>query len=82
MFLNPYGMQVKWETIEAIAETQAIDLWLLFPLGVAVNRLLRNDGQISPKVAQRLDEMFGTSEWQSFFFREDLNKISLTQSLN
>ncbi len=71
MFLDPYGMQVKWETIEAIANTKAIDLWLLFPLGVAVNRLLRNDGQISPKIKQRLDDMFGTSEWQEFFFRED-----------
>ena len=71
MFLDPYGMQVKWETIEAIAKTQAIDLWLLFPLGVAVNRLLRNDGQISPKVEQRLTEMFGTAEWQEFFFKED-----------
>ncbi len=71
MFLDPYGMQVKWETIEAIAKTQAIDLWLLFPLGVAVNRLLRNDGQISPKIEQRLSDMFGTAEWQEFFFRED-----------
>jgi three-Cys-motif partner protein len=71
MFLDPYGMQVKWETIESIASTKAIDLWLLFPLGVAVNRLLRNDGQLSPKIKQRLDDMFGTSEWQEFFFQED-----------
>lgn len=71
MFLDPYGMQVKWETIEAIANTKAIDLWLLFPLGVAVNRLLKKDGQISSKVKLRLDDMFGTSEWQEFFFKED-----------
>ncbi len=44
MFLDPYGMQVDWPLIEAIARTQAIDLWLLFPLGVAVSRLLtRNE---------------------------------------
>jgi three-Cys-motif partner protein len=40
VFLDPYGMQVDWATIEAIASTKAIDLWLLFPLGMAVNRLL------------------------------------------
>jgi three-Cys-motif partner protein len=40
MFLDPYGMQVDWPLIETIARTEAIDLWLLFPLGVAVNRLL------------------------------------------
>ena len=71
MFLDPYGMQVKWETIEAIAKTKAIDLWILFPLGVAVNRLLRNDGQISEKVKLRLDEMFGTKNWQDNFFQEN-----------
>jgi three-Cys-motif partner protein len=70
MFLDPYGMQVKWETIEAIAKTQAIDLWILFPLGVAVNRLLRRDGKIIPKHKERLNDMFGTDEWQTAFFKE------------
>lgn len=71
MFLDPYGMQVKWETIEAIARTKAIDLWILFPLGVAVNRLLRNDGQISEKVKLRLDELSGTTDWQDNFLQEN-----------
>ena len=31
LFLDPYGMQVEWATIEAVAKTKAIDLWLLFP---------------------------------------------------
>ncbi len=39
LFLGPFGMQVEWETIEAIAATRAIDLWLLFPLGIGVKRL-------------------------------------------
>ena len=46
LFLDPYGMQVEWKTIEAIASTKAIDLWLLFPLGIGVNRLLKRDGDI------------------------------------
>src|SRR5713101_5337050 len=40
VFLDPFGMQVEWSLIETLGRTQAIDLWLLFPLGVAVNRLL------------------------------------------
>jgi len=62
-------MQVKWETIEAIAKTQAIDLWILFPLGVAVNRLLKKDGNISEPIKRRLDEMFGTEDWFEAFFK-------------
>jgi three-Cys-motif partner protein len=34
LFLDPFGMQVEWSTLEAVARTQAIDVWILFPLGV------------------------------------------------
>jgi len=69
LFLDPFGMQVKWETIEAIASTKAIDLWLLFPIGVAVNRLLKKDGKITPSWKQRLDKLFGTTEWYKAFYQ-------------
>lgn len=54
VFLDPYGMQVEWKTIKSIAVTQAIDLWILFPLGT-VNRLLKNDGEIRSSLRARLD---------------------------
>ncbi|NLW09134.1 MAG: three-Cys-motif partner protein TcmP [Firmicutes bacterium] len=68
MFLDPYGMQVRWDTIEAIARTKAIDLWLLFPLGVAVNRMLKNDGNINESWAEKLDTLFGTRDWYGEFY--------------
>lgn len=70
VFLDPYGMQVKWATIEAIARTQAIDLWILFPLGVAVNRLLKKNADITEPTKQILNEMFGTTDWFGEFFKE------------
>jgi three-Cys-motif partner protein len=69
MFLDPYGMQVEWTTIKAVAQTRAIDLWYLFPLGVAVNRLLRLDGQIRTAECHRLDQMFGSHDWYGAFYR-------------
>ena len=36
VFLDPFGMQVEWKTIELIAGTKAIDLWLLFPMGPSI----------------------------------------------
>ena len=33
LFLDPYGMQVEWSTIEAVAKTEAIDMWLPLSLG-------------------------------------------------
>lgn len=69
LFLDPFGMQVTWETIEAIAQTEAIDLWLLFPLGVAINRILTRTGKISPTWRAKLDAMFGASDWYDEFYR-------------
>src|SRR2546430_906915 len=69
VFLDPYGMEVEWATIEAIAQTHAIDLWLLFPLGQAVNRLLTRHGPPEEPWAQRLTRMFGTEVWKGAFYR-------------
>jgi three-Cys-motif partner protein len=33
VFLDPYGMQVAWRTVEILGATNGIDLWYLFPLG-------------------------------------------------
>lgn len=68
LFLDPFGMQVPWSTIASIAKTEAIDLWYLFPIGIAVNRLLKKDGNIKPSIKKRLDEVFGTPEWYETFY--------------
>ena len=70
LFLDPFGMQITWETIEAIAQTQAIDLWLLFPLGVAVNRILTKSGRISSGWRSKLDAMFGATDWYDVFYQK------------
>jgi len=69
LFLDPYGMQVKWTTIKAIADTKAIDLWVLFPLS-AVNRLLTKSGEIHPSNRKSLNEFFGTEAWYDKFYRQ------------
>jgi three-Cys-motif partner protein len=69
MFLDPYGMQVSWQSIKAIAETEAIDLWLLFPLGAGVNRMLPKDGNISQAWRDKLNDLFGTDSWYDEFYK-------------
>jgi three-Cys-motif partner protein len=68
VFLDPYGMQVDWITIEAIAETRAIDLWVLFPLAVAVGRILTKNEPPPAEWALALTRFFGTDEWLSVFY--------------
>lgn len=79
VFLDPFGMQVRWDTVRAIAETEAIDLWILFPLGIGANRLLTNDGNIPEGWRERLTEVFGTEEWEDRFYETTQTLFGETQ---
>ncbi len=45
-------------------------MWYLFPLGVAVNRLLKKDGQLDAITHQRLNELFGKDDWYPVFYND------------
>jgi len=69
VFLDPFGMQVDWTTIEQIALTRAIDLWILFPI-FGVVRMLRDKPDIIPlSWAARLDKVFGCHDWIDSFYK-------------
>jgi three-Cys-motif partner protein len=69
LFLDPYGMQVEWKTIEAVAATKAIDMWLLFPLGMGINRVLTKSGDIPASWRSRVDVLLGNETWYEEFYR-------------
>lgn len=68
VFLDPFGMQVEWNTIELIAKTEAIDLWILFPIGT-VNRLLKRNGDIRLSIRNKLNKFFGDDDWFQLFYQ-------------
>jgi three-Cys-motif partner protein len=74
VFLDPFGMEVDWTLIEALAETKAVDLWILFPL-FATNRLLVKSGKIPIAWAARLTRVFGTSDWQKEFYETESSTL-------
>ncbi len=70
LFLDPLGAQVKWKTVEYIAQTRAIDLWWLFPLS-AINRLLcKNKRKIPDTWKTKITNVFGTDEWEEKFYAQ------------
>jgi three-Cys-motif partner protein len=64
VFLDPFGFEVKWETVEALARTHAVDLWYLVPTGIGINRQITKDGRILPEGGVLIDSMLGTDEWR------------------
>jgi len=58
-FVDPYGMQVSWESIQAL-KNLGVDLWILVPTGVGANRLLTRNGEnISVTWAETLQRFLG-----------------------
>jgi len=62
LFLDPFGFEIEWATIRAIARTCAIDLWLFIPAGMGVNRLSRSGG-FPAAWRDRLDVLLGRTDW-------------------
>ena len=71
VFLDPYGLQVSWATLVAISRTKALDVWILFPSGIGLNRLLRNDGNLPQEWQETLDRSLGSAEWRSAFYKSE-----------
>lgn len=67
VFLDPYALHLRWETLEAIARTEAMDVWMLFP-AMAINRMLPRDGEVPDSWAKRLTEAFGEDTWRDAFY--------------
>ena len=71
VFLDPFGMQVPWNTIELLAETRAVEVFVNFPVGMAIQRLLRRDGRFTSRQRAKLDQYFGSPEWFPVVYQED-----------
>jgi three-Cys-motif partner protein len=68
MFLDPFGNQVGWNTLEAIAHTRAIDVWYLFPSHLGINRQISDGAEYDEAKAASLDWVLGTGSWRDEFF--------------
>ena len=68
LFLDPYGMSVPWATLEAVARTQAIDVWYLFPLNGVIRQLARDERCVDTSKADALDRVLGTPSWRDAFY--------------
>lgn len=70
VLLDPFGMQLDWTTIRALKDIKHIDLWILVPSGVIINRLLTRSGKIM--CPERMKTSFGMSidEIQNYFYEE------------
>jgi three-Cys-motif partner protein len=69
VFLDPYGMSVKWKTFKLLAATGRVDVWYLFPLHAVLRQLARDFAAVDPAKTASLNEIFGRPDWQTDLYR-------------
>ncbi|RWC82139.1 MAG: three-Cys-motif partner protein TcmP [Mesorhizobium sp.] len=65
VFLDPFSLQVEWKTLQALAATEALDVWYLFPIRDVTRQLAHKISGIGPKI-KRLDLVLGP-EWRELY---------------
>jgi three-Cys-motif partner protein len=70
-FIDPYGMSLDWSSVE-ILKGYGIDMWILVPTGIGVNRLLKTNGDISEALLKKLEKFLGLKrdEILKYFYKE------------
>ena len=66
LFLDPFGMDLEWSTIEQISQTRALEMFLNFPV-MALNRtILSNDPHaLTEAQIERMNRFWGSVEWRA-----------------
>lgn len=59
VLLDPFGMQIDWSSIEKL-KGKRVDIWILIPSGVIINRFLDKKGKLLFK--NKLESYFGLNE--------------------
>jgi three-Cys-motif partner protein len=60
-YIDPCGMQLNWDSLETLQKL-SVDVWILVPTGMGVNRLLKKDGQISDAWLSKLENFLGMNK--------------------
>lgn len=62
VFLDPYGLQVEWETVKKLADTKTCDIFVNFSV-MGVTRLLPKDNVPNQDVKEKINKIMGGADW-------------------
>jgi three-Cys-motif partner protein len=68
LFLDPYGFQVNWSTLQEIAKTEAIDVWYLFPYAGLYRQAAKKSAALDQDKIDAITRILGTEKWRNEFY--------------
>ncbi len=69
VFLDPYGLQVDWETVKELANTKTCDIFVNFSV-MGVTRLLPREQNPDPEAVRQINKVMGNTEWITQIYKE------------
>ncbi len=69
VFLDPYGLQVDWNTVQELASTKTCDIFVNFSI-MGVTRRLPRDQNPDPEFVKQIDQVMGNTEWINQIYRK------------
>jgi three-Cys-motif partner protein len=63
VFLDPFGLQIKFATLKKLAQTKAVDVWYLVPVH-AMSRQVKGDGTVLDDGGRSVDDALGYTGWR------------------
>jgi len=68
--LDPYGLHLNWEVIQAAGRMETIDLFLNFPImDMNRNALWRNPDRVSQSDIERMNSFWGDESWRDIAYQ-------------
>ena len=69
LFLDPFGTQLDWATLQHVSKLERLDTWLLFPVGTVARMLpkSRDPNDVSAAWTDRLTRVYGDESWRELY---------------
>ncbi len=74
MFLDPYGLDVDWDTLQAIQRTKAIDVWYLFSLSGFYRQAATKLASMEKYKIEKINKLLGTEDWINYIYSNNQSK--------
>jgi three-Cys-motif partner protein len=69
-FLDPYAMDLLWQTIAILAGTTILDVWYFFPMMAVSRNMPRKFQRIQSANHEKVAAILGDPDWQKRIYRE------------
>lgn len=77
VFLDPYGINVRWATLEMLAATERADVWYLVNLKGITQQLPRKHAALDANKRKSMHDLFGTDDWEKELYAFELPGMDL-----